>query len=115
MSDNVVSMEQLRRDAATAVPASDTIPEFIKPKSIIDMTDTEADAFLVDLRNRRLRAQQLLKQANEQKAAIASAAARMKIEKKAAMVQRAEERVGAAIEKLEEQLFQLRALILQNE
>lgn len=105
-------MEQVRRDV---VPASDTPPEFIKPRSIIDMTDTEQDAFLIDLRNRRLRAQQLLKIAQEQKAAIASAAARMKIEKKAAMVARAEERVGAAIERLEEQLFQLRALVLQNE
>lgn len=122
-SDNIVKLEQARREmsltnadaAASAGQPSDTVPDFIKPRSIADMTDTEADAFLVDLRNRRMKAQQLIKQQKEAKAAIASAAARAKIEKKIAQVERAEAKAGDAIDKLETLLFQLRALVLQNE
>lgn len=114
---NIVNLEQVKRDVtlASGTPSSDTVPEFIKPRSIVDMTDTEQDAFLLELRNRRLRAQQIIKEQREAAAAVESAKARDKIERKIAMCMRAEERVGKAIEKLEAELFSLRALVLMNE
>jgi len=69
MADNVIALETVRREA---VPASDTPPDFIKPRSITDMTDTEADAFLVALRERRLRAAEMIKQQKAAKAAVDS-------------------------------------------
>lgn len=112
MADNVIALETAHREA---VPASDTPPDFIKPRSIVDMTDTEADAFLVALRERRLRAAEMIKQQKAAKAAVDSAVARQKIEKKIAQCERAEERLGVALDKLETLVFQLRALVLQHE
>ena len=115
--DNVVSFELARREAATvaAPPDPNAIPEFIKPRSITDMTETEALAHLTALRERRLRYSVILNEQQEKKANLASAVSRAKVEKKIEQVKRQEEKVDKQIEKLEELVYQLRALIIQVE
>lgn len=118
---NVTRLEDIKRMNAVmpdAEPASATaepaIPEFIKPRSIADMSDTEADAHLIALRDRRMKMAAYLKEQEQAKANVASAVALHKIEKKIGMVKRAEEKLVAAFEKMEEQLHQLRALRIQH-
>ena len=109
MSDNVVSLEQTRRDAQLAVP------EFIKPRSLAEQPDSEQDAYLIALRDRRLAATRKLAEAKEAKAQLANLSARMKIEKKIAQVDKAAVKAQEVHDKLEQLIFDLRALILQAE
>jgi BarA-like signal transduction histidine kinase len=77
------------------------------------MTDIEQDMFLQHLRERRLRVVELMRQAARAKQQITSAAALMKFEKKQDQVEKQLERTHKALEKLEELVYDMRALALQ--
>lgn len=117
MSDNIVSLEQTRREvqAAANLAPDAPVPEFIKPRGLSDMTDMEQDAYLIALRDRRLAATRKLVEAKEAKAQLANLSARMKIEKKIAQVDKAAVKAQEVHDKLEQLIFDLRALILQAE
>jgi hypothetical protein len=111
----IVSIDAVRRDQqiAEALLPDAPVPDFIKPRSIADMTDTEQETMLIALRTRRLEAIQKIQQMQKQKADLSSANSRIKLEKKLEQIKRQEEKTLAAIDKLEELIFQGRALALQ--
>lgn len=111
----IVNIDAVRRDQqiADALLPNAPVPEFIKPRSIADMTDTEQETMLIALRQRRLEAVQKLQQLQKQKAEIASVSSRLKLEKKIEQIKRQEEKAITALDKLEELVFQGRALALQ--
>ena len=114
--DNVVVLD-LAKQAQQASPPADTdaVPDFIKPHHIGTMSATDADLYLSSLRDRRLRAAQQIAEAKQAKQNIANIASRDKVERKIAQVARAAEKADVACEKLEELVFQMRALQLQLE
>lgn len=85
------------------------------PITLDKMTDAEVDAYLIGLRERRMTAQRVLKEANEKKAAIQELANKLRLDKKCAQVQKQAETVEKNIDKLEQLIMDLRALRLQYE
>jgi hypothetical protein len=86
----------------------------ISPKSLLNMTDVEQDMFLQQLRDRRLRAAEMIKQAQLAKHHATSIASSIKVERKAEQAQRQFIKASKALERLEELLYDLRALTLQH-
>jgi hypothetical protein len=91
-----------------------SVDEAITPKSLLNMTDLEQDMFLQQLRERRLRVVELMRQATIAKQQATSVSALMKLEKKQDQVERQLERATKALEKLEELIYDMRALALQH-
>jgi hypothetical protein len=115
MEANIVSLEDVKRDKMLdeAARDPDAVPEFIKARSIADMTETEQDEWLIGIRSRRLEAIRKLETVKQAKTELSALSARHKLEKKLEQVRKAEEKVLASLEKLEELVFQARALSLQ--
>lgn len=111
MTDNVVHLDSVKQQAAT--PAADAVPEFIKPRSIADMTDLEQDQYMAALRDRRLKAMQAVSEAKRAKAEASSLADRKKIESKIVQCERVEQKLIEQTEKLETLVIQLRTLVVQ--
>ena len=78
------------------------------------MTDVEQDAFLQSLRDRRLRASEMIKAAQVAKHQASSIASSIKLERKAEQAQRQYLIASKALDRLEVLLYDLRALTLQH-
>lgn len=85
------------------------------PITIDRMSDTEVDAYLIGLRERRMAAQRVLHEANEKKKQINELANKLRLDKKCAQVQKQAETTEKHLEKLEQYVMDLRALRLQYE
>jgi hypothetical protein len=109
--DNVVKLRQPKVDKPSAGVAVD---DPINPKSILNMTDVEQDVYLQHLRERRMKAVEILKRADIARREATTVAIAIRIEKKAEQVQRQVEKADKALEKLEELIYGLRALALQH-
>ncbi len=107
--NNVISLVRAKAEN------NDDFAELIAKKPFTAMTDNEQDMYLVQLREKRLAIAKHWEEAKAKKAELASVVARDKIERKIALTEKALERVDAAIEKAEKQIFDLRALRLQYE
>jgi uncharacterized membrane protein len=113
MTDDDNKVVKLRQPALTSA-AGVVVDDPINPKSIINMTDVEQELFLQQLRERRMKAVAMLKQANEARKHAVGVMTMIKLEKKAEQVQRQLDKADKALEKLEELLYALRALTLQH-
>lgn len=113
MMNTVVSLDAVKRDKMMEAAAEEPVPEFIKPRSIADMSDTEQDNYLLAIRARRLEAVRKVEAVKQAKNELSALSSRHKLERKLEQVRKAEEKVIASIEKLEELVFQARALSLQ--
>lgn len=115
VSPTVVSIDTVRREKqiADAALSAAPVPDFIKARSIADMTDEEQDHWLMGIRARRLEAIRRVEAVKQQKAELSSLSSRHKLEKKLEQVRRQEEKLNVTLEKLEELVFQARALALQ--
>jgi len=107
-ANNVVKLRQPSQVAGVVVD------DPINPKSILNMTDVEQDVFLQQLRERRLRVVQVLKEAQRAKAQASSLASALRLEKKGEQVQKQLDKVTKAMDRLEELVYDLRALTLQH-
>ena len=108
MAEDDKKVVPLRPKSAAAL-----VDEAITPKSLADMTELEQEMFLRTLRDRRLKASQILTAARAAKRHTATVQASVKLEKKIEAVQKQYDRVDAALNKLEDMLISLRALQLQ--
>jgi len=113
MTDDNNKVVKLRQPTVTRA-AGVVVDDPINPKSLLNMTDVEQDAFLQTLRDRRLRAAELIKSAQQAKHHASSIASAIKLERKAEQAQRQYEKANKALERLEELLYDLRALTLQH-
>lgn len=104
---------KLRQPSASKPVADVAIDEAISPKSILNMTELEQETFLNQLRDRRMRAAQVLKRAAEAKQQADTIASAIRLERKAEQAERQLEKVTKALDKLEEIIYSLRALHLQ--
>ena len=109
-SNKVVKLRQPAVPTAAGVVVDDPI----QPKSLLNMTDVEQDVFLQQLRDRRLRASEMIKEAQRAKHHASSIATAIKVERKAEQAQRQYVKANKALERLEELLYDLRALTLQH-
>ena len=109
-NNKVVKLRQPSKQAVAGVAVDDPI----QPKSLLNMTDVEQDAFLQQLRERRLRAAEVIKAAQIAKHQASSIASAIKIERKAEQAQRQYIKASKALDRLEELLYDLRALTLQH-
>jgi len=109
--NKVVKLRQPQVDKPAAGVAAD---DPINPKSILNMTDVEQDMLLQQLRERRMKAVEILKRADIARREATTVAIAIRIEKKAEQVQRQVEKADKALEKLEELIYGLRALALQH-
>ena len=88
--------------------ASDDIT--IKPKSLLSMTDVELQAFLLQLRERRMKAVRVIKQAADASHSAKMLSNKDRMERKVAAAEKQLAKVDAALEKLEEYVRDLRAM-----
>ena len=107
---NVVKLRQPSTPAVAGVAVDDPIT----PRSLMTMTDLEQDMFLQHLRERRLRVVELMRAAEAAKQRASSVVTKMKLEKKGDQVEKQLERTTKALDKLEELIYDLRALTLQH-
>lgn len=107
--NKVVKLRQPQAKPAAGVVVDDPI----NPKSLLNMTELEQEVFLQQLRERRLRAAEVLRRAIADKQRATTVAAAIRLEKKQAQVQRLLERATKSLDKLEEAIHGLRALHLQ--
>jgi len=112
MTDDKSNVVKLRQPAVSTA-AGVSVDEAITPRSLLTMTDIEQDMFLQHLRDRRLRVVELMRQAALAKHKITAASALMKFEKKQDQVEKQLERANKVLEKLEELIYDMRALALQ--
>ena len=110
--DNVVALRPVKPAQSKAAQAADVNAAPINPKSILDMTEVEQELFLRSLRDRRLRAVQLIEQARAAKRHIVNTQNNIRMEKKIEAVQKQHDRTAAALTKLEEMVMSMRALQL---
>jgi len=114
MTDDNNKVVKLRQPTVKSSSAGASVDEAITPKSLLNMTDVEQDVFLNQLRERRLRAAELIKAAQVAKHQATSIASAIKIERKADQAQRQFDKASKALERLEELIYDLRALTLQH-
>lgn len=105
----VVKLRQPTQTRAAGVGVDDPI----NPKSLLTMTEVEQNAFLQSLRDRRMRAVEALKSAAAARTHASTFMEAARLERKAEQVQRQLDKATKALDKLEEQLYGLRALTLQ--
>lgn len=108
-NNKVVKLRQPQPKAAAGVVVDDPI----NPKSLLNMTDVEQDMFLQSLRDRRMRAVEILRQAAIARQSAQSIASGIRLEKKAEQCEKLLERTTKALDALELSLYSLRALSLQ--
>lgn len=104
---------KLRQPSVSKPVAGVAVDEAITPKSILNMTELEQETFLNQLRDRRMRAAQILKRAAEAKHQADTIASAIRLERKAEQAERQLEKVNKALDRLEEMIYSLRALHLQ--
>ena len=107
--NKVVKLRQPAQPSAAGV----TVDEAIQPKSIMNMTELEQEAFLNALRDRRMRAVQVLKAAAADRHHASTITAAIKLERKADQAEKQLDKVTKALDKLEEMIYSIRALHLQ--
>jgi ABC-type uncharacterized transport system ATPase subunit len=108
-NNNVVKLRQ-----PPAKVAGVGVDEAIQPKSLLNMTDVEQEVFLNTLRERRLRASQILKRAASVKRQADTVTNMIRLEKKTEQAQKQYDKASKAFDKLEELLYSLRAMALQH-
>jgi len=112
--NKVVQLRQPRAPKARgAVPVVDAQNAAITPRSFLTMSELEQDMFLQQLRDRRLRAVQVMKQVERAKEQANDAQSSARIERKAEQIQKQLDKINVAFEKLDELIFSMRALSLQ--
>jgi hypothetical protein len=113
-NNKVVKLRQPQvKTPAAGVGVGASTDDPINPKSLLNMTDVEQDLFLQHLRERRMRVAAIIKEAAAAKHRATSIAAAVRLEKKADQVNKQYERATKALDKLEELIYDLRALHLQ--
>jgi len=95
---------------AAGVGVGASVDEAINPKSFMNMSDLEQDMFLQQLRERRMRVVEVLKAAKAAKSQATSIAAKVKLERKIDQLEKQLERTTKALDKLEELVYDVRAL-----
>jgi hypothetical protein len=90
------------------------VDDAIMPKSFLNMTQVEQDMFLQQLRDRRLKAAKLLKEAHIAKRHTESVNAMLKIDKKSNQVTKQLEKAIKALDVLDVLLYDLRTITLQH-
>jgi len=113
MTDDKGKVVKLRQPTASSSSAGVAIGDVINPKSLLNMTDVEQEVFLNQLRDRRMRAAEQMRRAAHAKLQVTALAISIKLEKKADQVQRQYDKASKALDKLEELIYDLRALTLQ--
>ncbi len=113
MTDDKGKVVKLRQPAVTSA-AGVAVDDAINPKSLLNMTDVEQEVFLNGLRDRRMRAAEQMRRAAHAKLQVTALAISIKLEKKADQVQRQYDKASKALDKLEELIYDLRALTLQH-
>ena len=111
--NNVVKLRQPAVASKGAAAAGVSIDDVMSPKSLLNMTDVEQDVYLQKLRERRMRAAEVLRAARQNRARAESITAMVKLERKADQVERQLEKATKALDKLDELIYALRALNLQ--
>jgi len=114
MTDDKGKVVKLRQPTASSSSAGVAIGDVINPKSLLNMTDVEQEVFLNQLRDRRMRAAEQMRRAAHAKLQVTALAISIKLEKKADQVQRQYDKANKALDKLEELIYDLRALTLQH-
>lgn len=89
------------------------VPEFITMGDIECMTDDELDAMISAIRTRRMNSYLIYKQTKEEKEALQRDKVRAKIEKKCEQIIKTLNASDKALDKLEQQISELRGLRLQ--
>jgi len=113
MTDGDNKVVKLRQPRPKAV-AGNAVDDAITPKSFLNMTDVEQDVFLNQLRERRLKAAKLLKEAHIAKRHTESVNAMLRIDKKSAQVTSQLDKATKALDKLDQLLYDLRTITLQH-
>jgi ABC-type ATPase with predicted acetyltransferase domain len=113
-NDDNNKVVKLRQPQVQTPAAGVSVDEAITPKSFLNMTDVEQDLFLQQLRERRMRVVEVLRQAAAARAHATTVASAVRLEKKADSVQRLLDRATKSLDKLEEAVYGLRALTLQQ-
>jgi hypothetical protein len=108
--NNVVKLRQPRADKPAAGVA---VSDAITPKSILNMTEVEQELFLNQLRDRRMKAAETLRQAKRAKQHADSIAVTIKLERKSSQAEKQLEKTTKALERLESLIYDLRALHMQ--
>ena len=109
-NNKVVKLRQPQPKAVVGATASD---DPINPKSLLNMTDVEQDMFLEELRQRRMRAVEILRQAALARQNAQSVSTALKLERKAKQCEKELDKATKALERLEQAIYDLRALNLQ--
>lgn len=91
----------------------DTVPEHIKPATILDMTSDELDKLIEDIRKRRLKPVRLHEAAMQAAQDAADEKARLSLLKQCEMCASNIVRVDKAIDALETRVNKIRALRLE--
>ena len=105
---------KLRQPQPKAVVGATASSDPINPKSLLNMTDVEQDMFLEELRQRRMRAVEILRQAALARQNAQSISNALKLERKAKQCEKELDKVTKSLERLEQALYDLRALTLQH-
>lgn len=95
------------------VPKKPIIPEFITARDIEQMTDDEHDSLVAAIRTRRLNSYLIYKQTKDQKAAIEDEKNAARVDKKCEQIIKTINATDKALDKLEQQIAELRGLRLQ--
>lgn len=90
-----------------------TVPEFIQPKTLLDMSDEEIDNMLEQIRIRRKQKLVILQMERQKKEEYKKAKLEIIFQKKIEQAEDALEKVDRAFEKLERRINETRALRLQ--
>lgn len=114
MTDDNNKVVKLRQPTVTGAAGVAVGDDPINPKSLLNMTDVEQEVFLNQLRDRRMRAAEQMRRAAHAKLQVTALAISIKLEKKADQVQRQYDKASKALDKLEELIYDLRALTLQH-
>lgn len=89
------------------------IPEFITRSDIDAMDDEQLDAMVSAIRTRRMVSYHIYKQTKDEKDAVAQGKARERIDKKCEQIIKTLNASDKALDKLEQQISELRGLRLQ--
>ena len=103
-ASNVVKLEGQR---------APVVPEFITMGDIERMSDDELDAMVAAIRTRRMNSYVIYKQTKAEKEALQQDKTRAKIEKKCEQIIKTINASDKALDKLEQQISELRGLRLQ--
>jgi hypothetical protein len=114
MSKDDNKVVKLRPPTAQRGSVGVAVDDPIQPKSLINMSDLEQDMFLQQLRERRLRAVEILKQAAIARQQTANLTSQIKLQRKTQQVEKQLATATKALDRLEELIYSMRALYLQH-